>query len=104
MSEAAAFNRSPAKDRPRKKFSPLGSWIVPTLVAGAIAGFAFLEVGFPLIGCNVKGNVSIDTGERIYHVPGQTFYSKTKISWLHGERWFCSEEAAREAGWRKARR
>lgn len=23
--------------------------------------------------CNIKGNVSINTGERIYHVPGQTF-------------------------------
>ncbi|WP_244494657.1 succinoglycan biosynthesis protein exoi [Ensifer sp. Root127] len=55
-------------------------------------------------GCTIKGNVSINTGERIYHVPGQTFYSKTVINSRYGERWFCSEAEARAAGWRKARR
>lgn len=54
--------------------------------------------------CNIKGNISINTGERIYHVPGQEYYSQTRISLLKGERWFCSEEEARAAGWRKARR
>lgn len=55
-------------------------------------------------GCNIKGNVSINTGERIYHVPGQKFYDATRINSRYGERWFCSEEEARKAGWRKARR
>ncbi len=55
-------------------------------------------------GCNIKGNVSINSGERIYHVPGQMFYSETIISPQYGERWFCSEAAAIAAGWRKARR
>lgn len=54
--------------------------------------------------CNIKGNISIDTGERIYHVPGQEHYSETKISPQYGERWFCSEAEARAAGWRNARR
>ncbi len=54
--------------------------------------------------CNIKGNVSINTGERIYHVPGQTFYSETVINSRYGERWFCSEAEARAAGWRRARR
>ncbi|MDQ0562010.1 hypothetical protein QO004_003811 [Rhizobium mesoamericanum] len=52
--------------------------------------------------CNIKGNVSINSGERIYHVPGQHYYEATKISPEYGERWFCSEEEARAAGWRKA--
>lgn len=26
--------------------------------------------------CNIKGNISIDTGERIFHVPGQRYYGK----------------------------
>jgi hypothetical protein len=56
------------------------------------------------IGCNIKGNISVNTGERIYHVPGQKFYSETIISSGKGERWFCSEDEARAAGWRKARR
>lgn len=52
--------------------------------------------------CNIKGNVSINSGERIYHVPGQYYYEATKISPQYGERWFCSEQEARAAGWRKA--
>lgn len=55
-------------------------------------------------GCNIKGNISISSGERIYHVPGQKFYSETRISHEYGERWFCSEAEAREAGWRRAYR
>lgn len=54
--------------------------------------------------CTIKGNISINSGERIYHVPGQEYYSATKISYEHGERWFCSEAEARRAGWRKAHR
>ena len=53
--------------------------------------------------CNIKGNVSINTGERIYHMPGQEDYLSTKISPRYGERWFCTEGEARAAGWRKAR-
>jgi hypothetical protein len=55
-------------------------------------------------GCDIKGNISINTGERIYHVPGQEHYWETKISPQYGERWFCSEAEARAAGWRRAKR
>ena len=54
-------------------------------------------------GCAIKGNVS-SSGERIYHVPGQSFYDRTRISEAKGERWFCSEAEARAAGWRRSRR
>jgi hypothetical protein len=54
-------------------------------------------------GCNIKGNVSIDTGERIYHVPGGRYYAATKVEPQFGERWFCSEADARAAGWRKSK-
>jgi hypothetical protein len=53
--------------------------------------------------CIIKGNISINTGERIYHVPGQKHYAETRISPQHGERWFCSESEARSAGWRRSR-
>jgi hypothetical protein len=52
--------------------------------------------------CNIKGNVST-RGERIYHVPGQKYYNDTEISRSHGERWFCSEQEARAAGWRRSK-
>lgn len=53
--------------------------------------------------CNIKGNISLD-GEKIYHLPGQEFYSATEIDTEYGERWFCTEEEARAAGWRKSKR
>lgn len=51
--------------------------------------------------CRIKGNVS-DAG-RIYHLPGSRHYDRTEIDEERGERWFCSEAEAREAGWRAAR-
>jgi len=53
--------------------------------------------------CDIKGNISIDTGERIFHVPGQRRYDETIIRPEFGEQWFCSESEARAAGWRKSR-
>ena len=51
--------------------------------------------------CNIKGNIS--KSGRIYHTPGSRWYSRTKISPGKGERWFCSEQEARAAGWRAPR-
>lgn len=52
--------------------------------------------------CEIKGNVSSD-GEKIYHLPSDKYYDQTRISVSKGERWFCSEDEAQEAGWRRAR-
>ncbi len=52
-------------------------------------------------GCTIKGNVSAK-GDKIYHVPGCKLYEKTVIKEEVGERWFCSEQEALGAGWRKA--
>ena len=54
--------------------------------------------------CNIKGNVSYNRGRRIYHMPGDRDYARTRISRSRGERWFCSEAEARAAGWRRAGR
>jgi hypothetical protein len=53
-------------------------------------------------GCIIKGNIS-SSGERIYHAPGQRYYDKTIIQQSKGERWFCTEQEAIGAGWRKAK-
>lgn len=53
--------------------------------------------------CRIKGNIS-SKGVRIYHLPGQSHYVKTRISTVKNERWFCSESEARTAGWRRAKR
>lgn len=82
------------------------------LLFGGAAGAGYFADGFSLgdaaavfpgSGCNIKDNMSIDSGERIYHVPGQRYYNGTRISPQQGEHWLCSEQEARQAGWRKAR-
>jgi micrococcal nuclease len=52
--------------------------------------------------CLIKGNIS-SSGEKIYHLPGCHDYDKTVISESRGEKWFCSEAQAVEAGWRRAK-
>lgn len=48
--------------------------------------------------CDIKGNINRD-GEKIYHVPGGASYERTIP-----EAMFCTEEEAREAGFRSAAR
>ncbi|MEL6888022.1 MAG: thermonuclease family protein [Pseudomonadota bacterium] len=52
--------------------------------------------------CRIKGNVS--GNGRIFHVPGQAYYEQTSIIEARGERWFCTVDEAKAAGWRPARR
>ena len=53
--------------------------------------------------CDIKGNIS-SKGEKIYHVRGMRNYDDTIITEGKGERWFCSEQEAVAAGWRRAKR
>jgi endonuclease YncB( thermonuclease family) len=52
--------------------------------------------------CIIKGNVNRE-GERIYHMPGGNSYAKINMD-APGKRWFCTEEEAKAAGWRRASR
>jgi hypothetical protein len=74
--------------------------LAPSLASSSSLALPVLSAGDD---CNIKGNISVNTGERIYHVPGQEHYSETVISPSKGERWFCSEQEARAAGWRKSK-
>lgn len=56
----------------------------------------------PSLDCVIKGNIS--SNGRIYHLPGQQFYDRVVVRTDLGQRWFCSEEEARKAGWRPAQR
>lgn len=60
------------------------------------------EAARPQTECRIKGNIS-RRGDRIYHVPGGRYYARTRIDLAKGERWFCSEQEALSAGWRRAR-
>lgn len=54
-------------------------------------------------GCTIKGNIN-SAGDKIYHVPSGSYYEQTNIDESAGEKWFCSEAEAQEAGWRKSTR
>jgi micrococcal nuclease len=51
--------------------------------------------------CTIKGNISSNK-EKLYHVDGCRSYTATRIDETAGERWFCTEQEAQAAGWRKA--
>jgi len=68
-----------------------GIWQQPLLAVGGGPG-----------DCQIKGNIS--SNGQIYHVPGTRDYDMTRIDTSKGERWFCSEDEARAAGWRAAGR
>lgn len=57
-----------------------------------------------LNGCDIKGNISYTSKEKIFHAPGQEYYTATVITPMFGERWFCTEEDAIANGWRKSRK
>lgn len=53
-------------------------------------------------GCPIKGNVR--GGRRIYLLPWSRDYARVRVSRARGERWFCSEDEARAAGWAPSER
>ena len=63
-----------------------------------------VPVSTPITGnnsCTIKGNINSE-GEKIFHSIGCQSYNKTVIDESAGEKWFCSEQDALDAGWRKA--
>ena len=45
----------------------------------------------------------MESGEQVYHTPDSPWYELTEIDTETGERWFCTEREAQEAGWRAPR-
>ena len=56
----------------------------------------------PEVGCIIKGNVD-KRGQRRYVLPESRYYKNTVIRYDKEDRWFCTEELAKEAGFTKAR-
>lgn len=50
-------------------------------------------------GCPIKGQIS--RNDRTYVVPWQSGYTRARIRPDKGERWFCSEQEAQAAGWKR---
>jgi len=56
----------------------------------------------PKKGCLIKGNIRRTSGTKIYHLPGCFNYERIVINESEGDKWFCSEEEAEAAGFRKS--
>jgi len=49
-------------------------------------------------GCSIKGDIETD-GARVFHLPSDRSFESVRIQTGKGERWFCSQEEALDAGW-----
>lgn len=109
--------RSMAHNRSPKSGSGIGFTIgIASIIVIVVIGlFTFIEPRTPskvppivtMItkpDCVIKGNISISTGNKLYHLPGMEDYDATVISPEKGERWFCTEAEAISQGWKKAPR
>ncbi|TSC76223.1 MAG: micrococcal nuclease [Parcubacteria group bacterium Gr01-1014_31] len=79
------------------KAAKRGLWGACAAAADAAAVAATPPPG----GCSIKGNINTK-GEKIYHLPGCGSYEKTVIEETKDEQWFCVENDAIAAGFRKA--
>ena len=94
------FSRAYAAEESRARAAKRGVW------RGEVVAPWDWRKGKRLAGaveCDIKGNIS-GSGKRIYHVRGGQYYARTRIDTSRGERWFCTEDEARAAGWRRSRR
>lgn len=53
-------------------------------------------------GCPIKGRIV--SGRKYYVLPGTVEYRRARIRTRRGEQWFCSEEEALAAGWKRSPR
>ncbi len=78
-----------------------GLWAVEVEMPSDYRASRFANNPVPDRACAIKGNIS--GNGRIYHMPGNENYDRTRIDTSRGERWFCSQAEAQAAGWRAAR-
>jgi hypothetical protein len=84
-----------------KRTAILGAVRVPVTAQAKLLAPAS-SAAAPSPECVIKGNVNRQ-GERVYHLPGQGAYAVINME-DRRKRWFCSEDDARAAGSRPAKR
>ena len=80
----------------------LGLWAAGACGQKNISALAEKTAASSAGACLIKGNIGA-TGEKIYHLPACSYYKQTVINESQGEKYFCSEDEAMTAGWRKAK-
>ena len=96
----APDNSETAPQTPTPTRPPFGGTLpIPPDMKGKIAVCDYSGTSQPVI----KGNVDSRTSLHVFHVPGGFFYATTLISEADGDRWFCTEAEALEAGWKRSK-
>ncbi len=102
------------KRQQRQQGQEMGSWFTGVVGIVTVSAIALFKIQFspsrlpPLTtaitqpNCTVKGNISLNSGNKLYHLPGMEDYENTVIDPGKGEKWFCTEAEAIASGWRKA--
>ena len=83
---------------PRQPFHG-GTFPLPPGAGDEVVVCDFSKTAQPVI----KGNVESKSGERVYYAPGNLLYSTVEVSEQDGDAWFCTEEEAAEAGWKRSK-
>lgn len=53
-------------------------------------------------GCKIKGNYRKDNDTKIYHLPDCYNYDKIVVNEKEKDQWFCTEEEAKSAGFKRS--
>lgn len=108
-----AYFRKPKKTKHSKK-SVIITFIIAVIVGAAIGTLwskdllnwrdinRYITSKLASDNCTIKGNIN-SRGMKIYHMPGDEYYSATQINPSMGEKWFCSQVGALLAGWRRSK-
>ncbi len=75
-----------------------GEFITPADWRDGVRMWHLKSSDAPSGNCAIKGAIH-PSGVRVFYPPGDRAYNKVKIDVAKGERWFCSVEEARSAGW-----
>lgn len=57
----------------------------------------------PSTNCTIKGNIDPASYEKFYHLQSCRHYGQIVLNTAYGEKWFCSEEEAIVAGFKKTK-
>ncbi len=53
-------------------------------------------------GCDIKGEIYMEWNDKVFYVPTAKSYGAVVMDDTYSHRWFCTENEATAAGWRKA--
>ncbi len=75
----------------------LQEWLGEMAAAGCSQGCIYHKPG-----CDIKGEIYIEWNDKVFFVPTSKAYGAVVMDDIYSHRWFCSEDEATAAGWRKA--